>query len=442
MLESLSAVAVITLARGRQDSNTIHDDAMTARSKTRQTIAVAALAIGAVVFAADPIAQPSDTNTYQIVYGATLDPPGHRAVVRIAVRQPRQLVRRMEFIAPADRYLAAHGQGHIETTPQSIVWIPPADGGVLHFDYRIDHTRGNGAADARISTNWALLKLDHLFPAATVRVVKGTRSKATLKLEAPAGWSIETPYGPAAGRLRAVDDPKARFDRPKGWLIAGKLATRRDVVGERRVVVAAPEGAGFRANDVLAFVRWTLPSLVQIFPDFPARLLIVSGADDMWRGGLSGSGSIYLHGDRPLISQNGTSPVLHEMVHVASGLHGADGADWIVEGLAEYYGLELLRRSNTISKKRFDDAFTALAQWSASTKCVATDRSAGPQTARAVLVMRALDQEIRGATFSAKSLDDVIRGLAAADGPVTNAAFRAGAKTLIGGVPTALAECP
>ena len=383
-----------------------------------------------------------DKSVYRIVYGATLDPTNGRADVRIAVRQASQLLRRVEFIAPRDRYLDVHGQGKVETTPQTIVWLPPADGGVLHFQYQIDRTRDNGVQDARITESWAMLKLDRLFPAATVRVVKGVRSKATLRLEAPAGWSIETPYGSAAGRLRSVDDHKHRFNRPRGWLVAGKLTVRRDLIDDRRVVVASPEGTGFRSNDVLAFIRWTLPSLVQVFPNVPERLLIVGAPEDMWRGGLSGAGSIYLHGDRPLISQNGTSTLLHEMVHVVSSLHGTDGADWIVEGLAEYYSLALLRRSNTISERRFENSFTALAQWSAATKCVATDRSSGPQTARAVLVMRALDLEIRGATHDKKSLDDLVRALTAADTLVTNAAFRAGAVLLIGGPATALTECP
>ena len=87
--------------------------------------------------------------------------------------------------------------------------------------------------------------------------------------------------------------------------------------------------------------------------------------------------ALYLHADRPLISQNGTSTPLHEMVHVASGLHGTGGADWIVEGLADYYSVELLRRSNTISQKRFDQSIETLAQWSAGTKCFATDHSEG-----------------------------------------------------------------
>ncbi len=381
-------------------------------------------------------------NVYQVVYGATLDPVGHRAQVRIAVRQTGQLLRHIEFAAPRDRYLDVHGQGAIESKADRIEWTPPADGGVLHFEFVIDHVRASGARDAQITDSWALLKLDHLFPPTKVRAIQGAKSKSTLRLQAPAGWSIETPYGRSAGRVVHIDDPNTNFDRPKGWMLAGKLAIRRDVIARREVAVGSPEGSGFRSNDVLAFVRWTLPSLVAVFPNFPPHLLIVSGPNSMWRGGLSGAGSMYLHADRPLISQNGTSTPLHEMVHVASGLHATDGADWIVEGIAEYYSVELLRRSNTISQERYDNSLKTLARWSAGTKCVATDNSQGTQTAHAVLVMRALDREIRNATHDEKSLDDVARTLADAHRAVTNAALRSAARALIGAPPAALAECP
>ena len=43
------------------------------------------------------------------------------------------------------------------------------------------------------------------------------------------------------------------------------------------------------------------------------RLLIVSAGDPMWRGGLSGPSSMFLHSDRPLISENRTSTLLHEL---------------------------------------------------------------------------------------------------------------------------------
>ena len=66
------------------------------------------------------------------------------------------------------------------------------------------------------------------------------------------------------------------------------------------------------------------------------------------------------------------------------------------------------------------------------------------QTARrhAVLVMRALDREIRAATHDRGSLDDLARSLTDAHEPVTNAAFRSAAVALIGAPSVSLAKCP
>lgn len=383
-----------------------------------------------------------DAKIYKVIYGATLDPETGHAHVSLTIKQPRRLVRSIEFVMPSDRYLNIRPASRIEIKGDKVIWRPLKKGSTLYFDFVIDHQRDNGAQDARITDTWALLKLDYLFPRASARVVKGSTSKATLKLEAPKGWAIETPYGRAAGHVLDVSNPHRRFDRPLGWMIAGKLGVRRDNVGERIISVASPLGSGLHANDVLSFVHWTLPSLIEIVPDFPQRLLIVSGPRDMWRGGLSGVGSLYLHGDRPLISGNRTSPMLHELFHVASGLHGNGGADWIIEGMAEYYSLKILMRSGGISERRFNEAFDTMAEWSVGTECTATDRSEGKQTAYAAVVMKALDSEIQTKSDDKASLDNVVKTLVTANQPVTNADFRAAAAKLIGGTPKALSGCP
>ncbi len=382
------------------------------------------------------------TKVYEIVYGAELDPKTGLAHVTLTLSQPRRLVRSIEFVMPGDRYRNVQPTSRIAVNGDRVTWSPLKQGGVLQYDFVIGHKRSNGAEDSRIEDSWALLKLDKLFPPASARVVKGATSKSTLKLVAPKGWAIETPYGRGAGRVLDVTDPHRLFDRPLGWLLAGKLGVRRDNVGKRLISVASPLGSNPRANDVLTFVRWTMPSLIKVFPDFPQRLLIVSGSEKMWRGGLSGRDSLYLHPARPLISGNRTSPVLHELFHVASGLHGTAGSDWIIEGLAEYYSLELLLRAGGISERRFNESLSVLEQWSKGTQCAATDRSQGKQTARAVLVMRKLDAEIRTASHDKASLDTLVQKLVSANRSVTNADFRAAAMQLIKGPAKALAGCP
>ena len=379
---------------------------------------------------------------YQMVFSASLDPKSGQAHASVTLKQHRQLVRSIEFVMPKDRYLNIQSTSPIEINGERIIWRPLQRGDTLHFDFVIDHQRSNRKMDARITNTWALLKLDHLFPTSTSRVVKGATSESSLILNAPKPWSIETPYGSGASQVFVIDNPSRNFDPPRGWVIAGELGVRRENKDGRHISVAAPLGSGLRANDVLAFLRWTLPSLVEVLPDTPQRLLIVSGSQDMWRGGLSGVGSLYLHSDRPLISGNRTSPLLHELFHVASGLHSKAGADWIIEGLAEYYSLTLLLRSDGISRRRYDKSFETLARWSADTPCTATDRSKGKQTAHGALIMRALDAEIRSETGDKASLDTLVRKLVQAEGGLTNASFRASVKEITGVSVRALTDCP
>lgn len=379
---------------------------------------------------------------YRVDYEATLDPGTGLAHATLELKQSGQLVRSISFHMPADRYRNVRSGSPVDIQGDQVIWQPAENGGTLQYDFIIDHERSNGARDSTINRTWALLKLDYLFPRASVRTLKGAASETTFRLSAPQGWSVETPYGFGADRRFHVSSADRSFDQPRGWLMAGKIGVRREKIGERHISVANPMGSGFRANDLLAFLRWTLPALVEVFPNLPQRLLIVSGSEDMWRGGLSGRSSLYIHPDRPLISGNRTSPILHELVHVASRMHGRADADWIVEGLAEYYSLTFLLRSDGISQFRYDRSFEMLARWSAGTACTATGRSQGKRTAAAALVMRALDTEIRTATDGRKSLDTLVQNLMSADRSITNADFRAAASELVKGPVRALANCP
>jgi predicted metalloprotease with PDZ domain len=396
----------------------------------------------ASVASANTSNKPNPDKVYQVLFEATLDPESGVAHGSLTLKQHRQLVRNIKFDMPAARYRNVHSSSQIERNDDRITWQPAKEGGTLQFDFVIDKQRANGEKDASITKTWALLKLDNLFPRATARVVKGATSQSTMKLLAPGGWAIETPYGQAVNQEINVSNPHRLFDRPLGWLLAGELGIRRDRVDKRHISVASPLGSGLQANVILAFLRWTLPSMIDVFPDFPPRLLIVSGSEDMWRGGLSGVGSLYLHSDRPLISGNRTSPMLHELFHVASRLHGKDGADWIIEGLAEYYSLTLLLRSGGISEYRYRNAFAALARWSEAQECIATDQSQGKQTAYAALIMQALDSEIRAKTNNKESLDTLVQVLVHENQTVTNASFRDAATELLKGPVDTLSDCP
>lgn len=368
---------------------------------------------------------------YELRYEVTLEPRDDRADVVMQLGEGARHVRWMRFNTRPGHHKGFEGDGDIEFDDEYVTWTPPDEGGRLSFSVPVSQLRSDGRFDARMTENWAVFRGDDLVPPARIRQRKGAEADATLHVDLPRGWSFVAPYDELEDGVYRIEHPGRSFDRPTGWMAAGKLGVRWERIDGISVAVAGPVNQGVRRLDILAFLNWNLPYLKDLAPAMPDRLLVVSAGDAMWRGGLSGPRSLYLHADRPLISENGTSTLMHELVHVAAGLKGERGSDWIVEGLAEYYSLELMRRSGTITGHRFDEALEQLEDWAADVDALDVRHSTGAVTARAVLVMRALDREIREETDNAANLDDVFRELVAAGGDVTLADLREAASGLM-----------
>jgi predicted metalloprotease with PDZ domain len=158
----------------------------------------------------------------------------------------------------------------------------------------------------------------------------------------------------------------------------------------------------------------------------------------MWRGGLSAPSSLYIHAGRPLISENGTSTLLHEVMHVALRIQAAPGYDWIVEGIAEYYSLELMRRSGTVAASRALRSRDAQREWAEQAEHLCGPASTGSTTALAVSIFLDLDREIREASDERFSLDDLLSRLLSIDGEVDLSLLTTAAAQLIGANPDVL----
>jgi hypothetical protein len=383
--------------------------------------------------AAAPAALATDL-VYDLDYEATFLPEQDLVSVTLALRQSRNLLRRVRFEFDPARYRDFTGDGELAVEGNRVTWLPPAAGGALHYSLVLNHRRKGGGFDSLMEPDWAVFRGDDLLPPAAATARKGARARARLRLAGPEGWSFISAYPRSADDADwfLVDRSDRRFDRPVGWMAAGKLGVRWGTVAGRKVAVAGPLGQGVRHLDILAFLRWNLPELVRVFPDFPGRLLVVAAGDPMWRGGLSGPNSLYIHADRPLISGNGTSTLLHELVHVAQGFRAESDEDWIVEGIAEFYTLEILHRSGTISTARYERGFDKLDQWSADVETLQAESSSGARTAKAVAVMRQLDAELRRRSGGERSLDDVARQLAEDGAPVSVERLRAISSELAG----------
>lgn len=359
------------------------------------------------------VAVPAAAATsYDVDYTIEFLPASKQAAVTIALDPGDGRATRLDF-AMDERYSAIEGDGRIERKAGRVVWTPPREGGELRYRYAIDQQRANGGYDALLTRDWVIVRGDDLVPSARVRATRGADSRARLAFKLPPGWTnVDTPY--VLNRDRdafVVVNPARRFDRPVGWIIAGDVGTRREWIEDMEVSIAGPKGEDVRRNDLLAFIHATAPEMRHAFGTLPSKVLILGAGDPMWRGGLSGPRSLFLHASRPAISENGTSTLMHELTHVITRIRGVPGEDWIAEGLAEFYSIELLHRGGLLSELRHKRALDWMKRHGRGVKRLQSQASSGQRTARAVTLFAELDREIRRGSENRYDLDNLTQAL-------------------------------
>ena len=374
---------------------------------------------------------------YEIVYRATPDPARARVAVELELRQSGNLLREVRFRTRGKRFSNFEGDGEIARDGNLLTWVPPANGGTLRWDAAVPHRRNGDGYDAWLGETWGLFRAEDIIPSAATRTATGAYSITRLMFDLPAGWSVVTQYA-EHDDVFVVTHAHRRFKQPKGWIVMGNLGVRREQIAGIDIAVAGPVDNGVRRLDMLALLNWTLPELARVVPDLPPRITIVSASDPMWRGGLSAPASLYIHADRPLLSENGTSSLLHEIMHIVLDFDTDRDHDWIVEGLAEYYGLELLRRSGTVTRARYDRARDSQKDWARSSEMLCGGPSSGATTARAVSIFMSLDREIRRKTEGRNNLDDLVTSIVEADDNIDADALDRLTREIIGENPDAL----
>jgi predicted metalloprotease with PDZ domain len=373
----------------------------------------------------------SNASYYDAAYRAVIHPEHGTIDVELNLsgeKLPGSIVLRVD----SQRYRHFSSTDPLQISDTHVTWRPRGKMSRLRYQFVVNHERSPGRYDSLMTANWAVLRGDKLVPRVSVKARRGLHSRASIEFVLPPQWSIATPFAPGDNLRFEFDEPDRRFDRPGGWMLAGRIGSRGEKIGHVRTIVAAPAGENARRQDMLAFLNWNLPRLLEVFTSFPERVLIVTAGDPMWRGGLSGPASLFLHSDRPLISENRTSSLLHELVHIALGIRADEESDWIVEGLAEFYSLETLRRSGGISEKRYKQAIARLGSWARRSETLFANNSTGATTARAVVTLQAVDSEIRKATRGKASLDDLARRLAAERGTISLARLQKAAEEISG----------
>jgi hypothetical protein len=371
----------------------------------RLALAVGLVALSSSVWAAKKV---------DLDYHVRLLPQSDQAEVRLTLAQG-SAVRSLDFdLGDGNRYSDFQADGNWQLTPGKPtrgIWRPAADKASLTYRVRVSHSRKNGSFDTRMTPGWALMRGDDLVPAARLDQQDGIELVSRLEFELPNGWkSVETAW-PRIGKNKfRIDNVSRLFDRPTGWMLAGHLGSRRTRLGETEVTVASPKGQGMHRMDVLTLLTFVWPQVQAVFPRHPAKLLIVGANDPMWRGSLAARESIYLNTRLPLVSESGSSALVRELAQLFGRVNDTQRSDWISEGLAEYYAIELVRRAGGMSDERYENLHGKLVKDSQTVTTLRDAQASPAQVAKAVLLLQELDREIRLKTRNKRSLDDVMRG--------------------------------
>ena len=394
--------------------------------RLRRALAVGLLALSSSVWAAKKV---------DLDYHVRLLPHSDQAEVRLTLAQG-SAVRSLDFdLGDGSHYsdFKADGQWQLTTGKQTRgVWRPATDKASLTYRVRISHGRKSGSFDTRMTPTWALMRGDDLVPPARLDQQDGIELVSRLEFELPSGWkSVETAW-PRIGKNKfRIDNVSRLFDRPTGWMLAGHLGSRRTRLGETEVTVASPQGQGMRRMDVLTLLTFVWPQVQAVFPRHPVKLLIVGANDPMWRGSLAARESIYLNTRLPLVSESGTSAVVRELAQVFGRINDKQRSDWISEGLAEYYAIELVRRAGGITDERYQAIQARLNKEGKDVTSLRGEHVSGATVSRAVVVLQELDREIRVKTHNKRSLDDLAQAVMRANS-ITTAEFVQLAESIIG----------
>lgn len=365
-------------------------------------------------------------------YHVKLLPQSDQAEVRVSLSQG-SAVRSLDFDLGRDGdYSDFKADGQWKVDGRRGHWQPSADKASLTYRVRLTHAHNPDTYEARMTPAWALFRGDDLVPTARLDQQDGVELVSRLTFELPPGWkSVETAW-PRIGKNKfRIDNVSRLFDRPTGWMLAGSLGSRRMRLGQTDVTVTSPKGQGMRRMDVLTLLTFVWPQVEAAFPRHPAKLLVVGAGDPMRRGAFAARDSIYLNSRTPLVSEDGSSPLIREVVQTIARFNDHDTSDWISEGLAGYYAIELVRRAGGITDERYQAIQARLTKEGKDVTRLRGEHVSGAAVSRAVVVLQELDREIRVKTHNKRSLDDLAQAVMRA-GSVTTAQFVQLAENIIG----------
>lgn len=248
------------------------------------------------------------------------------------------------------------------------------------------------------------------------------RFTTTMRFALPAGWTVEGPW--AAGESEGEFALPAGETLPRGFFAVGPLKVAERTV-EGRTYRFAELGGGLEdvsERELFDYLAAATPYYASVYGDAVGDIVfVVAAGDPMFKGGLAGHDSLYVHHDVDLRT------LAHEYAHVWQAFNGkavpGEATIWVNEGDAEYHGTLSLFATGDWSLAKvndfFEDAYKARTESGA--KAPLTTGVYGHDDViaykKGVVTMAWLDDAVKQNSDGTKSLSDVLKALNALYGP-------------------------
>lgn len=360
-------------------------------------------------------------------YRVSLPDPGSGTVhVEVRFRGLEGIVDRMTFQTLDHRETVRLDPSHADT----LLSIEPGgfsfdvDGPTESFGFEVDVRRPafrEGEYLSWAGDEFALFKAESLSLAFTYRYYEGDpfEWRSRVVLEPPAGWGALGPWEQDAEGAYVLPAGEVL---PRGYIVMGPFEEPEPVEAGGKSVryVRLGEPAAYEAQ-LYDYIDRATPYYEAVYgPGTGRSLVVVNAPDPMFRGGLGGANSFFVHESVDLRT------VAHEYAHVFQQFGTVEQAGraaiWLNEGDADLHGALSLLAAERWSPDDVRRAFR---------EAEADERDLGLRDARLVdatygtslerfayhkglVVLRALDEEIARATSGAAGLSDLLRALNAA----------------------------
>jgi len=298
------------------------------------------------------------------------------------------------------------------------------------YDVMVERPAFNDATQrlAHVGADFALFKAESITLEYQYQFYAGTtfQNRTFVKIDAPAGWDEAAPWTQTGAHQYVLPEGQTL---PRGYVALGAFlaSETRAVAGKDVHYVRLGNVTSYDAQ-LFGLIENATPYYTAVYgPGVHRNVLVVNAPDPMFRGGLGGADSFFVHESADIRT------AAHEYAHVFQ-LFGTtesppDSSIWLNEGDADYHSALAMYAADIWTPHQVDAFFGEAARDAKDPDlrtAVLTDAAYGTSLERfayhkGLIVLRALDETLRSRSGAQVTLSDVLRALNAKHGDATRA---------------------